>query len=195
MISAKNIFMSMISFSALAATYTAPVHAITRLESTSKWIVTMQAETELGKFEYADSSLRNLIKVKIGYFATTAGDGSKTSKYEIFWMKEGKPLALERYCKLAIPANDDVAIRIDEHKAMDYSEQSSVADAILRVLLDLYANGNIVTRIIVPSGSIAGISAALQGHNFTTTRPTQATKLAVFLQTEDGTSTTLYYTR
>ncbi|MBX9573421.1 MAG: hypothetical protein K2X77_31260 [Candidatus Obscuribacterales bacterium] len=185
-----------LSLVAIISLHVLPASAITRLESTSKWIITLEAEEENGKFAYDGSTLRNLTKVKVGFFPTAGGgDESKATRYETFWMREGKPLGLERYSKLSIPENDDVALRVTANEAIGYTEQSAIADAILRVLLDLYGNSNIVTRIIVPSGSISGISAALQSHNFTTAKSSNAAKLAVFLQTEDGTSTTLYYTR
>jgi hypothetical protein len=165
-----------------------------KLQVSSKWTAEIETEEVNDHFVYRNSSLRNLIKAKVHYFPTA--DESKKTEYEEFWIKDGKGLGLQRFKKIDIPANDDVLIKVKLQSDVSTAQQQSAADAILRLLLELYQNDNILTRIIVPQAALGGISSKIQDHHFTCYKPegSQAA-LAVFLQTENGDSTTLYYTR
>lgn len=171
-----------------------PCFSFSNLDATSKWIVKIETKEINNQFNYAGSGLRNLIKAKVSYYRPN--ESSKACTFEDFWLRDdGKPIGLKRHRELSIPANDDVAIRLSFASNSDGNEQEAAADVVLRLLLELYKNGNIVTRIIVPSGTMQQVASGIERHNFSSTRPQTTSPLAVFLQTEDGSSTTLYYTR
>lgn len=173
----------------------APAFSMSRLESASTWIVHAETEEVNDQFIYRGSRLRELVKAKVSYLACAEGQKS-TKRYEEFWLREGRPFGLERFQELKIPENDDVAIKLSVKSVVSIKEQEAAADVILRLLLELYDNGNIVTRVIVPAGTLEGIAKAIECKHFTRSKPSNAAKLAVFLQTEDSADClTLYYAR
>ncbi len=171
-----------------------PAFSVPKLVYSTKWLVTMETQEIRDQFSYRGSTLRDLVRVSVTYAQTNGAPN--TIRYEDVWLKEGKPLGLERYEKLRIPANDDVAICLSPKSGSSTKEQEAAAQTILKMIIELYNNGNIVPGIIVPGEALEGIASAIERHHFSrTTASQESARLAVFLQTEGGASTTLYYTR
>lgn len=166
----------------------------TEVNCKSKWTVTLETREIRDKFIFKGSNLRNLVKVDVKY---APQEGAATArKYEDIWLKEGKPLGLERYEPLSIPGDDDVTICVAPSSCRSNNEQQAAADCILRVLLDLYKNGNVVPKIVVPCNAFDGIASNLENHDFSRSHSYQErAQLALYLQADNGSATTLYYTK
>ncbi|MBI4533030.1 MAG: hypothetical protein HY711_03705 [Candidatus Melainabacteria bacterium] len=136
-----------------------------------EWIIEIQTE-ELPQFlNYPGSTLKPMVKATISYSQTTPAGLSvipnKAIRYEDFYYKACTPLGCKRLRTFGIPPGDGTAIRL-KHKLSPGSswEACAGANAIVRILLDAYLNGNPVATVLVPASSFSMVVQELHRENF-----------------------------
>lgn len=164
------------------------------------WIIEAQMQELKGYVIYAGSTVRPIIKASITYKNTDAPSGSKPVKYEDLYFKGYEAIGCRRYHTLDLESGDGVAIRIKSKSQNVTLEQSSAAaNAIVRLLLDSYLNGNSVVAVLLPRSSFERVVQNLQRANFYSAPPSSPdepvdTAIILHLISEPpGSSQTMYY--
>lgn len=134
--------------------------------SLSQWIISIETRPVPNMFRYKGSKLTPVSEAKVSVRA--AHPDAVPAAYEMFWGgANGKTLGLERYGMLRLPRGDSVAFKIShasEHA--QYTETRLAVDALLRLVLDLQLNSNLVFSVRVPTDSYDDVVNALQEKNF-----------------------------
>lgn len=128
------------------------------------WEVNIKTEPLKDYLSYSGSSFKPIIKAAVTYKDTDKGT---TTQYEDLWYRGCDPVGMKRFHRFQVRSGDGVAIKVT-HKSssVDNAETCAAANAIVRLLLDAYLNGNSVIAVIVPANSFTFIASNLQRMNF-----------------------------
>jgi hypothetical protein len=128
------------------------------------WEVIIKTEILKDYLSYSGSSFRPIVKAAVSYKET---DKNNITQYEDLWYRGCDPVGSKRYHRFQVKSGDGLAIRVThKNSSPDNAETCAAANAIVRLLLDSYLNGNSVIAAIVPSNSFSLIASNLQRQNF-----------------------------
>ncbi len=119
-------------------------------------------------FNYKGSDLSDVTMVRVEYRPGRGGAKTLPTGYEELWYSRGRPLGMERLHSLDLESDKGVAIRIrpfNPAKQMSETEAHAAANAALRVLIDLYENGNTMKVVQVADASFNAVSHAFQAQH------------------------------
>jgi hypothetical protein len=134
---------------------------------TYDWIVDIETAQLKNYFQYKGATLKDVVQAKVTFRPGDADDNVKSTRYEDFWYSEFKPLGLDRYKTLDKMDREHVAIRIRPSSAVaSMSEAWASANATLRIMLDVYRRGSMVTAVYAPAHSFSLIANAFQQQGF-----------------------------
>jgi len=177
------------------------VHALGPVAGTYDWIITIETEEQKEYFTYRGTALATVTRARASYQQGDAASAD-TTRYEDLWYSQGKPLGLERVHSLDLRPGDQIGIRI-KHKTSrvpDY-EAYAAANAVLRILMDAYLNGNQVTAVLAPADSFNSISQAFQKQGLSVPpprdpeHPVQGSIVIQLVSEPEGSQETLVYSR
>jgi hypothetical protein len=161
------------------------------------WEVLIKTEPLKDYLSYSGSSFHPIIKAAVTY--KESGKGGVT-QYEDLWYRGCDPVGSKRYHRFQIRSGDGVAIKVShKNNSVENAETCAAANAIVRLLLDSYLNGNSVIAAIVPGNSFSQISSNLQRENFYVAGPAtpdqpEFSSIVIELQSEPpGNKQTLHY--
>ena len=137
----------------------------TNLNINNDWVVYIDVERKKQLFSNPGSKLRPITNVRVSYRKTTRvsdGEEVKGKTYEDLWYHDGKAMGSHRYCKLGIERSKRGAIYV--RATNDASEEPrAVANAIVRLTLELIVKDSILTTVVVPRDMFREVVAEL-GH-------------------------------
>src|SRR5205085_2705740 len=91
----------------------------------------------------------------------------KPNYYEDLWFHGLRSLGCRRHGPLNLGHNKQVVICISgKGTDVDIEQNHAAGNAILRLIMDTYLQGNMVTAVIVPDASINDVADALQQRGF-----------------------------
>lgn len=173
----KNLFLIAMSFTVAAAPLFAqescpdsglapsPTTATTpasneKIESPD-YCLTIETQIDQREFAHESFDFGPIVKATMQYFK--AGDEAHKNAYEEMWYHDGKPIGMERFAALEIPADKKVAIKILQTACGTSSDETSAsANLILRMVLDIRLNRDTITVVEVPSSSFQQVLMELQ---------------------------------
>lgn len=180
------------------------VHSQSQFVREYDWIIEIETE-ELPQFlNYPGSTLKPMLKAAVSYSQTASAAAGvipkKAIRYQDFYYKACTPLGSRRFQTFGIPPGDGTAIRL-KHKLSPGSsyETCAGANAIVRILLDAYVNGNPVATVLVPASSFNMVVQELHRENFYATSdapPDEPVFSSIVLRLESepaGTGQTMNY--
>jgi hypothetical protein len=133
------------------------------LSRTYDYTVDIKTETVEHYFDYSGSLLGPAVRAAVSYQATGA---DQTNKYEDLWYHNWNCIGCRRHGELKMHPGQQVAIRVAHKGSATNAEREASANAIIRILLDCYANSNMVAIVYVPDDSLIPIASAMQRASF-----------------------------
>jgi hypothetical protein len=121
----------------------------------SDWQMTISASSLQQYLDYPGSSLHNVSDMKIAW-AQPAGKAS--NPYEDLWYSESTPIGCKRWQALGITPGTGGVVRILNTNP---AESGAVANAVLRICLDLALTKCMLKYIVVPRPVFKDVVAAL----------------------------------
>lgn len=118
-----------------------------QLEQSSDEIVEIKTEDASDLFDYKGSTLGGTVKATV-YCRNLAN--SPDVKYEELWFHGWGAIGCRRFAELSVDQNRPISIRLSPGKSSSETQIQACGNAVLRVLLDLYAQGTSVSYIVVP---------------------------------------------
>jgi len=121
-----------------------------------EYVFLIETEQVKNEFEYKDSLIGPVIKARVSYYKPNDEDAAPI-QYEDLWFHGWQSLGCRRLNKLDI-GSGQIAIEARHRSGFgSLQEAEAAAKAILRVFVDLYANKQAVSTIIVPDESFGYI--------------------------------------
>lgn len=115
------------------------------------------------RLNYPGSALHPMTKVSVRFSEYHAQGASKSTPYEDFWYKEARPLGLRRHKQLNLQKDSDGTIIIcPKGKASDGDSSGSVADALVRLMIDVHMRGGETSLVLVPDAEYQEIGHSLK---------------------------------
>ena len=138
------------------------------LERELDWAMFIELPGSNHYLNYAGSQLYPLTIMRINFRAFgrgTGAPGDSAKIYEELWYHKGKPVGSRRYSQLDIPTRHIGAIVVG---AIDNKNEQSqaVANALVRLVLDLQLKKISPAIVLVPNGSYDQIAEGLGRYNF-----------------------------
>lgn len=148
------------SIMAIKATAAGPV-----LSHPYEWTVQINTQELQHQFQYNTSSISQVVKASLEYYEMD--DQDHKTKYEDLWYSNAKALGMERHHKLELKQGDWVAIKV-KHKNgyAPLDEQRAAGKAVMKAVLEIVRNKNMVATIKVPASSFHTISSEIQNYHF-----------------------------
>lgn len=164
---------------------------------------TIELETESLKdapLNYPGSKLNELTRVKVFYHKGGKVDVTKRTHYEDLFYQGEQIVGCRRDHKFGLKSGEHLVIRVKHKDAPGPGEATAAADAIVRMVIDAYANGNMTSAVYVPGESMSEIVSGMGRLNFV---PAQAprpdeqiyTIMVLNLYSESGKSQIMHYAR
>ena len=135
-------------------------------QKTYDWTIDLETDAVKGRLEYPGSKLNNLNRVKVFYHKGAKVEASKRTHYEDLWYQEDQIVGCRRDHKFTVKAGEHVAIRVRHASGASSGQAQAAADAIIRLVLDSYANGSMTSAVFVPADSFNEIVQRLGRLNF-----------------------------
>jgi hypothetical protein len=129
-----------------SAQYLTEADAIAR----SDWVVLVRANKLPKYLNYSGSKLYPITAVRCSYMKWTNGTAVGPIHYQDLWYHSGLPVGVHRYAKLPIDKFDMGIIYIQASQDNSDADTRSLADAIIRMELDLGLNNFVVKAVLVP---------------------------------------------
>lgn len=184
------------SLAACFATFALAVNVLgTNLGRTYDRIVEIRTCHVDHYFDYKGSVLHPPVKAAI---TTHAPGNQDLREYEELWYRDWDCIGCRRLGGIGLKPGQQVALHVSHDSGGSEREQAAAANAIVRLLLDCYANGAMVASVIVPDGSLSGIASAMRKASFIPGREAAPdepvyTKLQLELRTPSGAKQVMYY--
>jgi hypothetical protein len=116
----------------------------------SDWVVLVRA-TKLPRYmNFSGSNLYPITEVRCSYLKWTNNAAVGPTHYQDLWYHSGLPVGVHRYIKLPIDKFDMGMIYVQPSQDNSDADTRSLADAIIRMQLDLSLNNFVVTAVLVP---------------------------------------------
>lgn len=140
-----------------------------QLERTSPWIVYLDVAVKREFLNYRGSTMPSLTLVYVDYRKKNENlDWGQTTKYEDLWYREGKAVGLRRYCPLSLQQDGVIYVK---SSALVRENTDAIANAVVRLLLDILAAKQVVRTTFVPKdifGQVLSEFEKVGFQNFTT---------------------------
>lgn len=135
------------------------------------WVMVLNSSDAKYYLNYPGSKLSPLTKVAVRYRAFPQKSQSTiptTTSYEDLWYKGEVPVGLRRYNDIAIPYLSNGAMIFcpaEDQPDLD-KRASAIADAIVRLLVDVQLRMGVTALVLVPNEDYESVAAALTQFNF-----------------------------
>ena len=132
------------------------------------WAMFIEIPDSRHVLNYPGSQLHPLTKMRVNFrtFARSGGSEHRPQRiYEELWYHKGKPIGSKRYNQLDIPAGKSGVIAVGSMNDQA-DEGQSVANALVRLLLDLQLKKISVCLVLVPEGCYDQVVTGLGRYSF-----------------------------
>jgi hypothetical protein len=146
-----------------AAVSTLSCYGSGELGRTYDWIITIQTEEVQNHFEYPGSRLAPPVKASVSYQKPGT---EAVALYEDLWYRGWASLGCRRHADLNLGSNEQVAIQVVQKSNGTAQENAASANATLRLFLDCYLKGNMVSTIIVPDQAMPQFAQEMHRASF-----------------------------
>lgn len=166
------------------------------LERVHDHTITITTTRVRNYFDYRNSLLSPCVRADVSVQSEGSDD---VSKYEDLLFRGFNCIGCHKVSELKTGPGQEVAINVVHAEGASLAEQEAAANAIVRVLLDAYANESMVSVVFVPNDSLTNICNAMHraqfdvGQEASPDEPVYA-QLQLQLRTPSGNSQTVYYT-
>jgi hypothetical protein len=148
----------------------------TLLEQQNRWIVDMDVGVLNSYLSYPTSKCASPTTIAVDYREKDeANQWSVEKKYEVFWYRSRTPIGLHRYTQVPFGQYPFGVIYVKPSRLIS-DHCDSLADAIVRVVVEVLLSRTQVRAIFVPRDSFNQMVSALSGvnfHPFTVIKPGQ----------------------
>jgi len=114
-------------------------------------LVLLTAEEIPRYFQYKDSDLTPVVRVRISYREVDKNKDNTEVQYEDLWYANGQVVGLVRHHHFD-PKQSQIILRVHQEELAE-SEMEATANALVRLYLDANLNDNIVYTCVVPDDS------------------------------------------
>lgn len=114
------------------------------------WVVLVRATKLPNYLNYPGSQLYPITEVRCSYLKWANNAALGPIHYQDLWYHSGLPVGVHRYTKLPIDKFDMGMIYVQPSPDISDADTRALADAIIRMQLDLSLNNYIVTAVLVP---------------------------------------------
>lgn len=138
------------------------------LDRANDWVLFLDVFRLSRYLKYQESRLYPITNLRIAYRVIpgpSSSDQPSTGLYEDLWYHDGVPVGCRRYCQLPVQANriGSVVLR---HLDGEADESRVVANAIVRLTLDLSLQESSATGFVVPLQLFDQIAQDLGSYGF-----------------------------
>lgn len=132
-----------------------------------KWSMVLYLPDVKDSLNYKGSTLHPLTKVSVRFNEYTPYGNVQAKPYEEFWYHKKAILGMRRRNQVRLGKGSDGAIILCPRKEDESSDCSSaIADALVRVILDVHFRGAITSLVVVPDSDYKAIAGALDRYGF-----------------------------
>jgi len=141
----------------------------THLNINNDWVVYIDVERKKQLFNNPGSKLKPMTNIRVSYRKTTrsAQEGEETTPkiYEDLWYHNGRAMGSHRFRKLGIDRSKRGAIYV---RTTDDAtlEPRAVANAIVRLTIELMVKDSILTAVVVPRDMFREVMTELAHFGF-----------------------------
>lgn len=150
----------------------AVVYDDTWLNQRYDWVVYLNAKSVARFLDYPSSSLNPIVNVEVNCRMTpriTRNTSNDQTHYEDLWYHESQPIGCRRFCKLPFKEGLQGAICVSSTED-SFNNPAPIANAIVRLLLDVYANTDMLVVVLAPPSQESAICDQLGQFKFYRTK-------------------------
>lgn len=134
------------------------------------WVIYMGLSPMDNYLKYPGSTVTPIMRIPIEYRYVPNRFTRKNApleklKYEELWYHDGKAVGCKRYSRLSLSSNEQGAIYIKPNVKNGESIRE-LTNAVVRLVMDIYAQRTILASIIVPKEHFESFASALAQYNF-----------------------------
>jgi hypothetical protein len=138
---------------------------------TYDWTIDLETEPVKGRLEFPGTKFNDLTRIKVFYHKGNKIDSTKRTHYEDLWYQEDQIIGCRREHGFGLKPGEHLVIRVKHKEGATSAEAHAAADAIIRLVIDSYANGNMTSAVYVPGDSFNEIVQGLGRLNFFPAQP------------------------
>lgn len=132
-----------------------------------KWSMVLYLPDVKDNLNYMGSTLHPLTKVSVSFNEYLSAGNVQSKAYEEFWYHKKAILGMRRHNQVRLAAGSEGAIILCPRTEAESSDCSSaIANALVRVILDVQFRGAVTTLVVVPDADYQSIVGALERYGF-----------------------------
>lgn len=140
-------------------------------KKTYDWTIDLETEPVKGRLEFPGSKFTDLTRIKVFYHKGSKVDATKRTHYEDLWYRESQLIGCRRDHGFGLKPGEHLVIRVKHKDNASTGEAHAASDAIIRTVIDAYANGNMTSAVVVPAESFSEIVQGLGRLKFFPAQP------------------------
>lgn len=167
-----------------------------QLELQYDWAMYMDVHDMKGYLSYPTSRLNHLTDLRVIYRPLARGirgaDAQKARVYEEFWYNDEMPVGLHRFQQLQIASNKFGIIYV-QPKDGESDHTPAIANALVRIMVDLWLNNIIAGYVVVPYNQYDQMVSALSRYGFFPRMSSSGSQLSMHLRSNPSGRDNLFY--
>ncbi len=133
---------------------------------TYDWTIDLETEPLKGRLDFPGSKLNELTRIKVFYHKGDKVDATKRTHYEDLYYQGDKIVGCRRDHRFGLRSGEHLVIRVKHQDNPESGEAHAASDAIVRMVIDAYANGNMTSAVYVPGDTFNEIIQGMGRLNF-----------------------------
>lgn len=133
---------------------------------TYDWTIDLETEAVKDRLQIPSSKLDRLTRIKVFYHKGAKVDSTNRTHYEDLWYQDAQLIGCRRDHSFGLKPGEQLVIRVRHRENGSTSEAHAAANAIVRMVVDAYANGNMTSAVVVPVSTFNEIVQGMGRLNF-----------------------------